>query len=74
MKNSENTQATNSETQEKQTFGESHTVKCNNCDFSGFEEDLEIIEHDENLEINLSEIYYINVCPNCGTDYYLMDI
>lgn len=41
------------------------TVKCNNCDFKGQEDDL-IIANDEGE--------YIKACPNCKTDWYLSDI
>lgn len=62
------------QTVNNETLAELHTVKCCNCDFTGFEEDLELIEDEENLEIDLDETYYVNVCPNCGTDSYLSDI
>jgi len=40
-------------------------IKCNDCDFIGFEDDLEIFS--DNTE-------YFKACPNCKTDEYLMDI
>ena len=43
------------------TFSEKHSVKCNNCGFTGFEEDLRPIED-------------MRACPNCETDNYLTDI
>ena len=67
-------------------------VTCNNCDWVGFEDDLELIGI---IEINGEEIAvchesrvtgivttikeigateYIDGCPNCLTDSYLMDI
>ena len=41
------------------------TVKCNSCQFIGFEDNLEILK--DNTE-------YFKGCPNCKTDEYLMDI
>lgn len=43
------------------TMGEKHEVKCNKCNFSGFEDELVSIEDER-------------ACPNCDTDSYLMDI
>ena len=40
-------------------------VKCNDCQFIGEEDDLEILK--DNTE-------YFKGCPNCKTDSYLMDI
>jgi len=40
-------------------------VKCNNCNFIGVEDDLEILK--DNTE-------YFKGCPNCKTDSYLMDV
>lgn len=42
-------------------------VKCNNCEWSGLEEDLEFIQHDSNG--NDCE----HGCPICHTDAYLTD-
>ena len=42
-----------------------NTVRCNMCDWEGEEEDL-ILGEDEDG--------YFKGCPNCNTDYYLMDI
>jgi hypothetical protein len=39
-------------------------VKCNNCNFIGVEDDLEILK--DNTE-------YFKGCPNCKTDSSLMD-
>jgi hypothetical protein len=40
-------------------------IKCNDCNFIGVEDDLEILKH--NTE-------YFKVCPNCKIDSYLMDV
>ena len=40
-------------------------IKCNDCNFIGFEDDLEIFM--DNTE-------YFKGCPDCKTDEYLMDI
>ena len=40
-------------------------VKCNDCQFIGDEDDLEILK--DNTE-------YLKGCPNCKTDSYLMNI
>ena len=42
-----------------------YEVKCNNCDWEGYENDLEIFE---------DEGGFFKGCPNCETDSYLMDI
>ena len=39
-------------------------IKCNDCDFVGFENNLEIFA--DNTE-------YFKGCPNCKTDEYLVD-
>ena len=41
------------------------TVKCNECQFIGNEDNLEILK--DNTE-------YFKGCPNCKTDSYLMNI
>jgi hypothetical protein len=40
-------------------------IKCNDCDFIGEEDDLEILK--DNTE-------YFKACPNCKIDDYLMYI
>ena len=40
-------------------------IKCNDCDFIGFE---------DNLEIFSDKTEYFKGCPNCKTDEYLMYI
>jgi hypothetical protein len=40
-------------------------VKCNNCDFIGNEDDLEMFKDDGE---------YFKGCPNCKTDSCLMDV
>jgi len=49
-----------------------HTVKCNCCEWTGTEEDLIPME-DKNAEKDGLEPY-MDACPNCKTDHYLMDI
>lgn len=47
-------------------------VKCNNCEWEGHENDLEIFEDD--LKEQRFDKLFFKGCPNCKTDDYLMDI
>jgi len=58
-------------------------VKCNNCDFIGDEDDLEMfvkcnncdfIGDEDDLEMFKDKEGYFKGCPNCKKDSYLMDI
>lgn len=42
-----------------------YSVKCNNCDFKG---------HDEDLIISYEDGEPFRACPNCETDNYLSDV
>ena len=57
---------------------EPHTVKCNYCDFEGYEEDLVVIEDKEGTkkmqENGNNDREFFRACPNCLTDENLMDI
>ena len=43
------------------------TIRCNNCDWTGGEEDLWLTRCVEDGE-------WCRACPTCGTDGYLMDL
>jgi Pyruvate/2-oxoacid:ferredoxin oxidoreductase delta subunit len=45
-------------------------IKCNDCNFIGQEDDLEILE--DNKSVIKTE--YFKGCPNCKTDSFLMDV
>jgi Zn finger protein HypA/HybF involved in hydrogenase expression len=47
-------------------------VRCNNCDWEGYENDLEIIE--DTFKEERFDRLFLKGCPNCKTDDYLMDI
>ena len=68
-------------------------VQCNNCDWEGFENELELVGiievngvelavcHESRVSGVVTTIYtdvkveeFIDGCPNCLTDNYLMDI
>jgi hypothetical protein len=44
-------------------------VRCNMCDFRGMEHDLFFMKQNEEDEES-----YIDACPTCQTDEYLMDL
>lgn len=44
---------------------EKYEVRCNMCEWEGYENDLVSYEDEDG---------FFNGCPNCKTDYYLMDI
>jgi hypothetical protein len=48
-------------------------VKCNNCDWEGYEEDLQIFTDLSDNNVS-HDIHYFKGCPDCKTDGYLMDI
>jgi hypothetical protein len=54
------------------------TVKCNGCDFVGYEEDLITTEDKEGTkqmqENGINDREFMRACPNCLTDENLMDI
>lgn len=47
-------------------------VKCNNCGWEGYENNLEIFEDD--CKEQRFDRPFFKGCPNCETDDYLMDI
>jgi hypothetical protein len=47
-------------------------VRCNNCDWEGYENDLEIFE--DTFKEERFDREFFKGCPNCKTDDYLMDI
>lgn len=49
-----------------------HDIQCNNCNWTGFEEDL--VEYNETSKVDNITLEYFKGCPNCKTDEYLMDI
>ena len=49
-----------------------HNVQCNNCMWTGFEEDL--VMYNETSKVDNTTLEYFKGCPNCKTDNYLMDI
>ena len=48
-------------------------VRCNNCEWEGYEEDLQIFTDLSDNNVS-HDIHYFKGCPNCKTDDYLMDI
>ena len=51
-----------------------YEVECNNCNWQGYEEDLEIFP-DLSDNNNIShDIQYFKGCPNCRTDGYLKNL
>jgi hypothetical protein len=50
-----------------------HEVKCNWCDWEGYDDDLKVIVDLSDNNVS-HDIQYINVCPECNQDDYLMDI
>ena len=55
---------------------EKFDVRCNKCGWEGYEEDLEMVAEivSSSSEIKDAKTEWINACPNCKTDNYLMDI
>jgi hypothetical protein len=49
-----------------------NTVRCNNCDWEGVEEELQMFEDKTNA--NSIDRSFFKGCPNCETDDYLMDL
>lgn len=41
-------------------------IRCNNC--------MTVFESDEDLKLMDDDGEYINACPHCETDSYLMDL
>ena len=56
------------------TFGIKHDVKCNDCGWSGFEEELVLLNTTNEHNDSDKSLYFFKACPNCHTDDYLMDI
>lgn len=48
-------------------------VKCNWCGWEGDEDDLKVIVDLSDDGIS-HDVHYLNVCPECKQDDYLMDI
>jgi hypothetical protein len=48
-----------------------YEVRCNMCEWEGYEEDLELIEEESDNDFDRS---FFRACPNCKTDDYLMDL
>jgi len=42
-------------------------VRCNNCYWQGYEEDLPVFLDEKNKE-------HFHGCPNCRTDEYIMNL
>ena len=53
---------------------EKYEVKCNNCDWEGYEEDLSLLNESNPNNKEDKSLYFFKACPNCYTDDYLMDI
>jgi len=51
-----------------------YEVKCNNCDWEGYEEDLSLLNESNPNDKEDKSLYFFKACPNCKTDDYLMDI
>ncbi len=49
-----------------------HDVRCIECDFTGFDEDL--VMYNETSTVDNTTLEYFKGCPNCKTDKYLQDI
>jgi Zn finger protein HypA/HybF involved in hydrogenase expression len=49
------------------------TVKCNNCLWSGIEDELQTFEDTSETSENTDRQFFKG-CPNCETDSYLTDI
>ena len=49
-----------------------HNIQCNNCNWTGFEEDL--VMYNETSKVDNTTLEFFKGCPNCKTDKYLMDI
>jgi Zn finger protein HypA/HybF involved in hydrogenase expression len=49
-------------------------VRCNNCYWSGDEEDLEDFSEPNLINEEDKTLYFYKGCPKCKTDEYLMDI
>ena len=47
-------------------------VRCNMCEWEGYEEDLALLNETSNVDNTTLE--YFKGCPNCKTDKYLQDI
>ena len=49
-----------------------NTVRCNNCNWEGVEEELQIFQ--EETDADSIDRSFFKGCPNCETDDYLMDL
>jgi len=58
----------------KQTFGVKHELQCNQCGWSGFEEELTICNEANEHNEQDKTLYFFKVCPECMSDDYLMDL
>jgi len=48
-------------------------VRCNWCDWEGYEDDLDLIVDLSDDGIS-HDVHYLKVCPGCKQEDYLMDI
>ena len=48
-------------------------VRCNWCDWEGYEDDLDLIVDLSDDGIS-HDVHYLKVCPGCKQQDYLMDI
>jgi Pyruvate/2-oxoacid:ferredoxin oxidoreductase delta subunit len=49
-----------------------NTVRCNNCNWEGVEEELQIFQ--EETDADSIDRSFFKGCTNCETDDYLMDL
>ena len=52
---------------------EKYEVRCNNCGWEGYENDLKLFTDLSDNNVS-HDIQYFKGCPECETDAYLMDI
>ena len=52
---------------------EKYEVRCNNCGWEGYENDLKLFTDLSDNNVS-HDIQYFKGCPECKTDDYLMDI
>ena len=53
---------------------ENNIVRCNMCNWKGYEDELEIIPEAVHIRGEEDDVTFIKACPNCKTDGYLTDI